>query len=470
MVLGRNSPEEKLISLLQKNDQEHLLRFWDELNDAERDLLLEDIRKIDFGLFRRFLDIGKTDIPKERNFELPPVIEIPKTTGQKKREKAAFDAGCDCIAGSKLAVFTAAGGQSSRLGLDYPKGAFPVTPVRKKTLFQVLAEKICYMKNRFGVEIPWVIMVSETNREQTRSFFDANRFFGLKSGLVRFVEQGTFPALDHSGKIFLRERGRVFSNPSGHGGTFLALKDSGALSWLDELGVEEIFYCQVDNVLVKVLDPAFIGYHVTARSDMSSKCVMKNDPMEKVGVFVLENGRTVVVEYTELEQLEGQRQGPGLESLRAGSIAIHMINARFARQLVSGGQKLPLHRAHKVVPHVGPNGGMIKPERPNGYKIETFIFDALRYARNSVVMEVRREEEFSPLKNRSGKASPSTVENDQIQFYTRWLEEAGIEVPKDTDGASIHKIEISPLFASIKEDFLEKVPKMLSIDGDTYIE
>jgi UDP-N-acetylglucosamine/UDP-N-acetylgalactosamine diphosphorylase len=197
---------------------------------------------------------------------------------------------------------------------------------------------------------------------------------------------------------------------------------------------------------------------------------MKNDPMEKVGVFVLENGRTVVVEYTELEQLEGQRQGPGLESLWAGSIAIHMINARFARQLVSGGQKLPLHRAHKVVPHVGPNGGMIKPERPNGYKIETFIFDALRYARNSVVMEVRREEEFSPLKNRSGKASPSTVENDQIQFYTRWLEEAGIEVPKDTDGASIHKIEISPLFASIKEDFLEKVPKMLSIDGDTYIE
>ena len=136
--MGRRKihPEENIMEVLEKNGQEHLLRFWDELNSAERDILLDDIGRIDFELFQRFLDFVPSDTPKERKFERPPVIEFPTTSGQKKREKAAFEAGCDCIAGSKLAVFTAAGGQSSRLGLDYPKGAFPVTPVKKKTLFR----------------------------------------------------------------------------------------------------------------------------------------------------------------------------------------------------------------------------------------------------------------------------------------------------------------------------------------------
>jgi UDP-N-acetylglucosamine/UDP-N-acetylgalactosamine diphosphorylase len=470
MVHGRNSSEGKLINLLVQNGQEHLLLFWDELNDAERDILLDDIRKIDFELFKRFLDIGEADSPKERTLELPPVIEVPKTKEKKKKEKEAFEAGCDSIGKSKLSVFTAAGGQSSRLGLDYPKGAFPVTPIRKKTLFQVLAEKIGYMQNRFGVQVPWIIMVSETNREQTRAFFESNGFFGLTKEFVMFVEQGSFPAYTPSGKILLSEKNRVFLSPSGHGGTFLALKSSGALAWLDKLGVEQIFYSQVDNVLVKVLDPAFIGYHVIAHGDMSSKCVKKKHPKEKVGVFVLENGRTVVIEYTELEKLEGLQGGLGIESFNAGSIAIHMIDVGFAMRLADGDLRLPLHRAYKAVPHIGRDGSKIVPDGPNGYKIETFIFDALRYADHSVVMEVLREEEFSPLKNKSGDASPSTVAKDQVRFFTRWIEEAGIAVPKDPEGEPKYKTEISPLFASLKDDFLEKAPKSLSIEGDTYIE
>ena len=466
MIQGRNACEKQLFGLLEQNGQSHLLRFWDELNDAGKDRLIRDLKKIDFKLFKRILDIEDEVVPKNRDVSLPPLIEIPKSQARKKREEEAFEAGCRLIGESKLAVFTAAGGQSSRLGLDYPKGAYLVTPIKNKPLFQVYAEKIRYMQDRFGVGIPWIIMVSETNKGQTRDFFESNGFFGLKIDRVRFVKQGGFPAYDPSGKIFLREKGRVFISPSGHGGAFLTLKESGALSWLQNLGIEELFYSQVDNVLVKLLDPVFIGYHTLAKSEMSSKCVMKRHPEEKVGVFVLEKERMTVVEYTELELLDGL----GPESFRAGSIAIHMINLEFARRLVRGGLKLPLHRAYKRIPHVDRNGESVDPESPNGYKIETLIFDALKYANNSVVMEVAREEEFSPLKNRSGDDSPSTVKKDQVMFFSRWLEEAGVKILKDSRGIPKYRIEVSPLFASLKDDFLEKAPKRLTVEKDTYIE
>ncbi|MBN2322760.1 MAG: UTP--glucose-1-phosphate uridylyltransferase [Spirochaetes bacterium] len=470
MASGRNNHETVLFRTLRERGQDHLLRFWDVLSERERDMLVADLDRLDFELIDRFQEITQKESYNGGDLSLPSIITVPDTKARREKEKSAFDAGCGLLRGSKLAVFTAAGGQSSRLGLDSPKGTFPVTPVRRKSLFQVLAEKILYMQNRFAVRIPWVIMVSSTNRDQTIAFFESNRFFGLTPDLIRFIEQEEFASFDVSGKIFLREKHRVFMNPSGHGGTFSALKNSGALAWLSGLGAEEIFYSQVDNVLVKVLDPVFVGYHALSGSDMSSKCVMKKDPKEKVGVFICENGKTAVIEYTELETLSGLKNGLRPELFKAGSIAIHMINVRFAEKLVSGGSRLPLHRAHKAIAHIGMDGDKVSPESPNGYKIEMFIFDALKAAGNSVVMEVLREEEFSPLKNKSGDASPQSVEKDQVFFYSGWLEEAGIEVPKHADGSPKYRVEVSPLYAAMKDDFLSKTKKEIVLRGDTYIE
>jgi UDP-N-acetylglucosamine/UDP-N-acetylgalactosamine diphosphorylase len=470
MATGRNEHETELFKALKERGQDHLLCFWDELSERERDMLVADMDRLDFELFDRFLETPPYKSYSGNDLRLPPIIAVPDTRMLREKEKSAFDSGCGLLRDSKVAVFTAAGGQSSRLGIDSPKGTFRVTPIRRKSLFQVLAEKIQYMQKRFAVRIPWVIMVSSTNGEQTRTFFESNRFFGLARDLIRFVEQEEFAAFDASGRIYLREKHRIFMNPSGHGGTFRALKNSGALSWLSDLGVEEIFYCQVDNVLVKVLDPVFIGYHALSGSDMSSKCVMKKHPKEKVGVFVCERGKTAVIEYTELEMLKGLKKGLTPESFRAGSIAIHMINLRFAEKLVSGGLKLPFHRAHKTVGHIGMDGERVSPENPNGYKIETFIFDALKEAGNSVVMEVLREEEFSPLKNKRGEASPRSVEKDQVFFFSGWLEKAGIELPKLPDGSPKYKVEVSPLYAAMKDDFLLKIDKETALKEDTYIE
>jgi UDP-N-acetylglucosamine/UDP-N-acetylgalactosamine diphosphorylase len=470
MKKGRSAEEKRIFNKVEKYNQQHLFQFWDELNRIERDLLINDISKINFELFKKFLNLRNKTEPERRDITLPSIITVPETDLQKENERKASIAGIESLSLSKISVFTAAGGQSSRLGLDHPKGAFPVTPIKKKSLFQVHAEKILYMQRKFSVRIPWFIMVSETNKVQTEDFFKTHNNFGLDKSHIRFIQQGMFPAFDPSGKIYLKEKHRVYLSPSGHGGTFSALKDSGALSWLKEIGIEEIFYFQVDNVIVKVLDPVFVGYHVLNRCDMSSKCVMKKNFKEKVGVFAEENGKTVVVEYTELEKLKHLREGLGPESFKAGNIAIHMINVEFAKSLVRKGLRLPFHMAFKTVPHIDSKGNRVVPDAPNGYKVEMFIFDALRSTRNSIVMETKREEEFSPLKNKSGDASPATVERDQIRLFAGWLEACGIVSPRLPDGMPRYKLEISPLYAPCKEDFMNKVPKDTTIDKATYFE
>ena len=470
---GRTSEEQRLLDAVCGYGQEHILRFWDELDDSGKDMLISDLRKIDFNLVSELKSILRDSEHRIRLVKQPDVITLPEISGDYRNVAEASEAGESLIADSRVAVFTAAGGQSSRLGLDEPKGCFPVTPIKKKSLFQVHAEKIAHFQKRFGVKIPWLIMVSETNREQTIRFFQANGFFGLDEKLVRFVDQGMLPAFDDEGKLFLREENRVFLSPNGHGGTFSALADSGALLWLEELGIEEIFYFQVDNVLVKVLDPVFIGFHVLNRSQMSSKCLRKIRPDEKVGIFVLEEGRITVVEYSELHTLRVEG-GEDPSSLWAGNIAIHIINRVFAERLVKkklmGALHLPLHIANKVIPYVDSEGKRVTPQRPNGYKIETFIFDALKEAENSIILETDRREEFSPLKNISGESSPETVFRDQLLVFGRWFERAGIVVPRDENGVPVYRLEVSPLFAVDVEGFCKRISREMQLTGDTYIE
>jgi UDP-N-acetylglucosamine/UDP-N-acetylgalactosamine diphosphorylase len=466
----------KVVEKLQESGQEHLFRFWDMLSDAERELLLRDIGAVDFSLLRDLKVLLENGQRTGGSLAPPEVIAIPGTSEALAREREAREAGESLLRSASLAAFTAAGGQSSRLGLEAPKGTYPVTPVRNKSLFQMFAEKIRAAETRYGVTIPWVLMVSDTNREETEGFFRRNGHFGLDASRVRFIEQGMFPAVDDRGRILLREKHRLFLSPSGHGGTFSALRDSGSLRWLEGLGIKEIFYFQVDNVLAKVLDPVFIGYHALGRCGMSSKCVRKKNLEEKLGVFALVDGKPAVVEYSELVLIESSLGKGGAALFTAGNIAIHLLNLAFAaRQAAGGGTprgegNLPLHLARKAIPHVDSRGLKVEPAEPNGYKFETFIFDALRNAGASIIVEARREEEFSPLKNRSGDDSPATVLRDQLILFSRWFEGAGIRVPRDPDGLPLHKLEVSPLFALTAEEFAARVSRGITVDRDTCVE
>src|SRR5687768_5232359 len=267
------------------------------------------------------------------------------------------------------------------------------------------------------------------------------------------------PAFSMDGRLLLAEKDSLALSPDGHGGSLRALHTSGALADMRRRGVEHLSYFQVDNPLVHVIDPLFLGLHDLTGSEMSSKTVPKAGPLEKVGNFVFADGAVQVIEYSDLPEELARQTDPATAGLRfnAGSIAIHALRTSFVERLNAGGQlKLPWHRAEKKVPFVDESGGEVKPEKPNAVKLEQFVFDAIPLAKNAIVYETDRAEEFSPVKNAEGVDSPATSRRYQIRRAARWLRSAGVEVPMN-GGEPAATLEISPLFA-VTEQHVQPTP------------
>ncbi len=449
--------------------QGHLFAWWGECSEAERATLLEQVESIDFPLVASLVEDLVRHPPEEEaaTLEPAPIIPIPETDAEKRREAVARERGEALLREGKVAALVVAGGQGTRLGFDGPKGAFPIGPVSRKPLFSFFAEKLLAAGRRYGPPIPWYVMTSPANDGATRAFFEKNGFFGLAPEQVHFFVQGTMPAVDEEGKILLASKHEVARSPDGHGGTFRALERSGSLDRMEAQGIHEISYFQVDNVLVRVPDPVFLGYHAEAGAEMSSKVVRKTSPEEKVGVIGMRGGKLGVIEYSDLSPEDMAARGPDGElKYWAGNIAIHMIRVSFVRRLRSEGIRLPFHRADKKVPCVDSQGRHVEPDSPNGIKFESFIFDALQHADRSVTQEVVRRKEFSPVKNATGKSSPETARRDLMEVYASWLEEAGVKVPRDERGAPAVRIEISPLYALDRDEAIRKIPPDLKITDD----
>lgn len=478
----RPAPGHDVASLrrrLEGAGQEHLLRFYDELPPARRALLLQRIARLDLESLPRLVDAYVRAKPAFLpQGELAPAPYYPLDASASLRrawDRPKFMAeGEKLLRAGRVAVFTVAGGQGTRLGFDGPKGCYPGAAVTGKPLFRCLAEWIVASQRRYGVVIPWYIMTSPANHEQTASFFRDQNWFGLSAEHVMHFQQGEMPSFDmRTGRVLLAEKDEPATSPDGHGGSLRALYMSGAVEDMRRRGVRHISYVQIDNPLVKVIDPVFIGLHASApdsSGEMSSKMVAKTEPGERVGVFCLVNGRTAVVEYSDLpRELAEQRDGAGALRFNAGSPAIHMIGVDFVARLnesapeSGGGLALPFHRAEKKVPHIDPDTGeRVEPEQPNAVKLEMFVFDALPLCEKSIVLETERIEEFAPIKNADGADSPATSARIQTERAARWLERAGVSVPRRPDGQPDCTLEISPLTAMRPEDLnAGRLPKSI---------
>jgi UDP-N-acetylglucosamine/UDP-N-acetylgalactosamine diphosphorylase len=366
--------------------------------------------------------------------------------------------GEELLRSGSVAAFVVAGGQGTRLGWRGPKGTYPSTVVSGKPLFRVFAEQILAASRAYGVSIPWYVMTSPLNDGDTRAFFRDNNWFGLQERDVFLFPQGTLPSMTQDGKLLLEERDVLAVNPDGHGGALKALKASGALEEMQSRGIRHLSYFQVDNPLVRVVDPHFLGLHEAhpdSSGEMSSKMVPKRDAAEKVGVFCLERTpqgpRTRVLEYSDLPAHIAQAvDADGRLRFRAGSIAIHVLSTSFIDRLTKDAHHfgLPYHRAIKKVPHIDlATGVKVEPHQPNAVKFEAFIFDALAACSKSLVVETGRTEEFAPIKNAAGEDSPASSHRLQSDRAGAWLEAAGVVVPRTADGHVDAKIEISPLTA-----------------------
>lgn len=446
------TPDE-LISRFTAAGQGQVFMFWNELPPAGRESLLAQAAEIDLEeitrLHRKLVVEKQAAAGNIAGLQPAPFEPRPEHGGDPAKWARARAVGEEALRAGRVAAFTVAGGQGTRLGYDGPKGTFPVTPVKQKTLFQVFAEKILAAGRRFGKPLHWFIMTSHANHAATEQFFQRNNHFGLAPEHVHFFRQGRMPAINFEGKILLEAKDAIALSPDGHGGSLRALHRSGALDLMQREGVDTLSYFQVDNPLVRCIDAEFIGFHLLAKSEMSSKMVPKAYPEEKVGLFCVRDGKLMVAEYSDVP-MDVQREKNADGSLRfgAGSIAIHVIDREFARRMAAGGEdvQLPFHRADKKIPTIDPAGAQVKPTAPNGVKFELFVFDALPFARNSIVIETDRENDFSPVKNAEGLDSPKTCADDQLKQAARFLRAAGAQIETDPSGLPKQKIEISPLY------------------------
>jgi UDP-N-acetylglucosamine/UDP-N-acetylgalactosamine diphosphorylase len=365
---------------------------------------------------------------------------VPENAEQKTLYNKAFKHGEVLIRNGKTAAFTVAGGQGTRLGYDGPKGTLPVSPIKKKPLFQLFAEQILGISKQYEVTIPWYIMCSPLNLEATITHFEKNNYYWLGKENVKFFAQGVMPATDFGGNLLRASQDSLALSPNGHGGSLKALIDSGSVGDMAKRGIEHVSYFQVDNPLVSTINPLFIGLHDLQKSDMSSRSLTKTGPFEKLGNFVSIGDRITIIEYSDLpEEKALEKEDDGRIKYRAGSPAIHILRRDFIEQFASGEIKLPYHRAEKKVSYIDENGNLMSPDQPNAVKFETFVFDALPLAKNPLILEADRLEEFSPVKNMKGVDSLESSQSDQTKRAKRWLLHANITVPESST------IELCPL-------------------------
>ena len=469
-----------LIEKFQRAGQGQVFAFHDRCSTDEQRRLLEDAAEIDLDEVAR---LTRTLLAKNSGgavdlSDLAPARyeKHPAHGGDATTWTAAKAAGEAALRAGRVAAFTVAGGQGTRLGYDGPKGTFPVTPLKQKTLFQVFAEKILAAGRRYGRPLHWFIMTSHANHAATEAFFSEQRFFGLDRARVHFFRQGRMPAVDFSGKILLETKCSLALSPDGHGGSLRALERSGALDLMAREGIDTLSYFQVDNPLVRCIDPAFIGWHVLRRSELSSKMVTKAYAEEKVGVFCRQHGKVVVLEYSDLPiALQSETDASGQLRYLAGNIAIHVLDREFVRRMARGGEgvALPFHRADKKIPTVDASGAPVKPDKANGVKFEMFVFDALPFAKHPLVVETLRRDDFSPVKNADGVDSPKTCRDDQLRQFARWLDANGAVVQTDASGLPSAAVEVSPLFGYDEDSFAEawksRTPKP-RVESGLYLE
>jgi len=471
---------EQLISAYRAAGQGQVFAFWDTLSPLARDVLAAQAAEVDLAEVER---LNRSLVFKSGGGAInldglapAPYESLPENGGDSAHWAKAKAAGEAALRAGRVAAFTVAGGQGTRLGYDGPKGTFPVTPLKKKPLFQVFAEKIRAAGLRYGRPLHWFIMTSHANHEQTEAFFVENRFFGLDKGRVHFFRQGRMPAVDFSGKILLETPGTLALSPDGHGGSLRALHRSGSLDLMKAEGIDTISFFQVDNPLVRSIDASFIGFHLLSGSEMSNKMVPKAYPEEKVGHFCVQHGKVIVVEYSDMPIAMQRETGPdGALRYPAGSIAIHIIDREFARRLATGGEglALPFHRADKKIPTIDTAGRPVKPEKANGVKFEMFVFDALPFSQHSIVIETARADDFSPVKNADGLDSPKTSREDQLRQFARWFRSADAPVETDSTGLPKLGLEVSPLFGYDTETFVERwrsLPLKPQVGDGLYLE
>ncbi|KAF4213179.1 hypothetical protein CNMCM8980_010469 [Aspergillus fumigatiaffinis] len=463
--LPREPSAEEFQQLRQKYTdagQGHVFAFVDELQTVEKSQLFHQLSNFDpiriNELADKALNPPKAEEGPASLEPLPDVATASILDSDPKDIEQWYEEGLKLVAGNKVAVVLMAGGQGTRLGSSAPKGCFDIGLPSHKSLFQIQAERIAKLQllaqKISGKEavIPWYVMTSGPTRKPTEEFFEQHKYFGLNKSDVIIFEQGVLPCISNEGKILMESKFKVAVAPDGNGGIYQALLTSGVREDMRKRGIEHIHTYCVDNCLVKVADPVFIGFAASKQVDVATKVVRKRNATESVGLILQKNGKPDVVEYSEIDKETAEAKDPkqpDVLKFRAANIVNHYYSFKFFESIETWAHKLPHHVARKKIPCIKEDTGeFFKPEKPNGIKLEQFVFDVFPMTplEKFACIEVRREDEFSPLKNArgTGEDDPDTSKQDIMSQGQRWIEKAGGIVITEGDAVGV---EVSPLIS-----------------------
>ena len=402
-----NANYEEANKIVKKYGQEHLLSGYEKLDNSKKQELINQIMSIDFEQTTELYNNIKNNTQKEKK-KIEPIAYIEKSKINETDKKRYFEKGIEAVKQGKLAVVTMAGGQGTRLGHKGPKGTFMLGTTPNKSLFEILCDNLKEAKEKYNAVIPWYIMTSNENNDETVNFFEVNNYFNYPKELIKFFKQGELPMIDTEGKILISEDGLIKQAADGHGGIFEAMFKNNIFKDMKQKNIEWIFVGPVDNPLSKLVDEEAIGLAIEKGVMGLGKSLVKLNPEEKVGVFCTKNGRPSVVEYTEItDEMARATNEDGKLVYGESHMNCNMFNIKGIEKI--GSNKLPYHVAFKKANYIDKNGNVVTAKEPNAYKFESFIFDAFGKLDNMLIYRVNREEEFSPVKNATGVDSAETA-------------------------------------------------------------
>lgn len=394
--------------------QEHLLQYFDELDEAQQTGLLNQIEALDLSLLDLIKD-GVKEVPKGK---LAPLGAV--TLDEIKEKKDTYKKrGLEAIRQCQVGAVLLAGGQGTRLGLDKPKGMLNVGIHKELYLFEQLVNNLMEVVKEADAWVPLFVMTSEKNNADTVAFFKEKDYFGYNKDYVFFFVQEMAPSVGYDGKILMEAKDRLSTSPNGNGGWFSSLVKAGLLDKINELGVKFLNVFAVDNVLQKMADPVFVGATLEAGAVCGSKVVAKADPNERVGVLCLEDGRPSIVEYYEMtDEIIHSRDDKGNLLYNYGVILNYLFDVKTLTDILN--RSMPTHVVEKKIPYINEKAELVKPQEPNGYKFETLVLDMIHMMDNCISFEVEREHEFAPIKNATGV--------DSLESARKLMEKNGIEL------------------------------------------
>ena len=407
---------QEVIAILKQYGQEHIIKFMENLNPEEKEKLENQILKIDFHQLSELYENAQKPIEiKENKIDVINYIDKQKMSNSQKQELS--DIGGNIVATGKYAVVTMAGGQGSRLEHPGPKGTFKLDVYGKgKYLFEILVDNLKEANKKYQTTIPWYIMTSKENHDETYQFLEKNNCFGYNKNYVTLFKQGELPLMSLDGKLLIGKNKLIKLASDGNGGTFASLRISGALADMKERGIKWVFIGSVDNVLLKMVDTVLLGFAIKKGVQIASKSIAKANPHERVGVFCQMNGHPKVIEYSELPEKMAEEIDESGE-LKYGES--HVMCNLFTIEAIEEISKQPLiyHSAIKKNSYLDEKGKEVIPTEKNCYKFEAFIFDAFTFFDDIAILRGKREEDFAPVKNKEGVDSPKTAKELYEKFW-----------------------------------------------------